>query len=184
MNEQPSKRLIHEAVGVFDDAVSLEAAIDDLESSGFDRAEISLLAGENAVVEKLGHHYARVTELEDDPEVPRSAFVSTQSIGDAKGALVGGLVYVGAVAAAGAMVASGGSALAAVIAASALGGAGGLIGTTLGQMVERHHADYLREQIDRGGLLLWVHARDDAHQQRAKAILSRHSAHDVHIHAV
>ncbi|WP_036281838.1 hypothetical protein [Methylocystis sp. ATCC 49242] len=55
---------MREVVGVFTDADTLQAAIDELMSSGFDRAEISLLAGEKAVDEKLGHKYKKVTELE------------------------------------------------------------------------------------------------------------------------
>ena len=39
---------------------SLQSAIDELLSSGFHRAELSLLASEHAVVEKLGHQYTKV----------------------------------------------------------------------------------------------------------------------------
>ena len=59
-------------------------------------AELSLLASEAAVEEKLGHRYRRVRDLADDPEVPRDAYVSTEAIGGAEGALIGGLMYVGA----------------------------------------------------------------------------------------
>lgn len=171
-----------EAVGVFDDLRSIEAAIDALLSNGFDRAEISLLAGQRAVEEKLGHRYRRVDDLEDDPVAPRAAYVSRESVGDAEGALVGGLFYVGAAAAAGAVFASGGT-LAAAIAASALaGGAGGVIGSVLASIVGKHHADYLQTQLDRGGLLLWIRTWDVEHEKRATRILSRHSAHDVHVH--
>jgi hypothetical protein len=173
-----------EAVGVFDGANSLQDAIDELLSSGFDRAEISLLASEHAVEEKLEHAYKKAAELEDDPTVPRVAYVSTESIGDAEGGLIGGLMYVGAVAAAGAVVATGGT-LAGVIAVAAMtGGAGGLIGSVLAKLVGYHHADYLQEQLDHGGLLLWVRTRDEEHERRARKILSKHSAHDVHIHAL
>jgi hypothetical protein len=78
---------IREAVGVFDTAESLEDAIDELQSSGFDRAELSLLASERTVEEKLGHAYRRVKELEDEARVPRTGFVSTESRGDAEGGL-------------------------------------------------------------------------------------------------
>jgi hypothetical protein len=173
-----------EAVGVFDDAATLQAAIDELLSSGFDRAEVSLLASEATVREKLGHAFEKVAELEDDQSVPRSAYVSTESRGDAEGGLIGGLVYVGAVAAAGAVVASGGTLAATIAAAAALGGAGGLIGSVLAKLIGDHHARYIQEQLDRGGLLLWVRTRDRAHERRAKDILSKHSAHDVHVHAL
>jgi hypothetical protein len=173
---------IREAVGVFSDAKTLEETVDELESSGFDRAMIGILAGEDAVVEKLGHRYEKVTELEDDAAVPRTAFVSTEAIGDAEGGLAGGLLYVGAVAAAGAVVATGGTLAAAIAAAVAGGAGGGAIGSVLAALVAQHHADYLREQIDHGGLLLWVRTLDPAHEEKAKAILSKHSGRDVHLH--
>jgi len=184
MSSTQSQETRTEAVGVFDDADSLQVAIDEIQSSGFDRADFSLLASENVVEDKLGHIYDKVTELEDDPSVPRAAYVSTEAVGDAEGGLIGGLVYVGALAAAGAVVASGGT-LAAVIAAAAMtGGAGGLIGSVLAKLVGDRHAHYLQEQIDHGGLLLWVRTWDKEHEQRAVEILSKHSAHDVHVHAL
>jgi len=167
---------------VFDDVEHLQTAIDELESSGFDRAEISLLAGSGAIESKLGHVYEKVEELEDDAKVPRSAYVSTESIGDAEGALIGGLFYIGALTAIGAVVASGGALLSVLAAAAVAGGAGGMAGAALAALVGQHHANYLQEQLDRGGLLLWVSTRDTAHVTRAKEILKRNSAHDVHIH--
>ena len=173
-----------EAVGVFDDAASLQAAIDELLSTGFNQAEISLLASEHAVEEKLGHAYEKVTELEDDPSTERTAYVSTESRGDAEGGLIGGLLYVGALAAAGAVVATGGTLAAAITAAAVAGGTGGLIGSVLAKLIGDHHARYLQEQLDHGGLLLWVRTRDQEHEKRAADILSKHSAHDVHTHAL
>jgi hypothetical protein len=172
----------HEAVGVFDSAEAFQAATDELLSSGFDRADLSILASERAVEEKLGHLYRRVDELEDNPKVPRAAYVSTEAIGDAKGALIGGLTFVGGVGAAGAMAAAGGALAGIIVAAAALGGASGLIGSTLGKMVEQHHADHLQAQLEKGGLLLWVRTRDTEHEVRAEGILRKHGAIDVHIH--
>lgn len=184
MSPTDQKNTQTEAVGVFDTAGPLQEAIDELLESGFDRAEISLLAGERTVEEKLGHAYEKVTELEDDTSVPRAAFVSTEAIGDAEGGLIGGLVYIGAVAAAGAVVATGGT-IAAVIGAAALaGGAGSLIGAVLAKLVGDHHAHHLQEQLDHGGLLLWVRTRDKDHEQRATQVLSKHSGKDVHIHSI
>lgn len=171
-----------EAVAVFHDPGAFEEAIDELLSSGFDRADLSLLAGEKTVEKKLGHIYEKVEELEDERAVPRTAFVSTEALGDAEGGLVGALVYVGAVATAGAMVASGGTLAGAIVAAAMMGGAGGLIGSALARLIDDHHAHYLHEQLDHGGLLLWVRTRDAEHERRAVEILSKHSAHDVHTH--
>jgi hypothetical protein len=175
---------LRQAVGVFDAAEALQEAADELESHGFDRADLSLLAGEHAVQAKLGHLYERVEDLEDDPDAPQTFFVSTESVGDAEGGLIGGLLYVGACAAAGAAVATGGP-LAAVIGAAAVGGgAGGVIGGILAGLVGKHHADYLQNQLEHGGLLLWVDVRDAEHEKRALEILGKHSAHDVHVHEI
>jgi len=115
MKIELESRAVHEAVGVFNRSEDFQDAIDELFSSGFHRAELSLLASERAVQEKLGHRYKKVSELQDDPRVPRTAYVSTEAIGGAEGGLIGALVYVGATAAAGAIVVSGGT-LAGVIA--------------------------------------------------------------------
>lgn len=173
-----------EAVAVFRTAGDLEDAIDELETAGFDRAAISLLASEKAVAEKLGRHYTRTESLEGDPAAPRVAFVSTASVGDAEGALIGGLIYVGALAAAGAVVATGGAMAAAIGAATAAGGASGIVGTALAAYVADHHARFLQEQLERGGILLWVQVRDAAMEKKALEVLSRHSTHDVHVHEI
>ena len=54
--------IVREAVAVFDDAESMESAVDEILSAGFDRAEVSLLSSEAAVEEKLGHAYERVKD--------------------------------------------------------------------------------------------------------------------------
>ena len=161
---------VREAVGVFADANTLQDAIDDLMSSGFDRADLSLLAAEHTVIEKLGHQYKKVADLEDDRAVPRCCYISTESIGDAEGGLIGGLLYVGAVAAAGPIIASGGTLAAALTAAALAGGAGGLIGSVLAKLVGDHHAHHLQEQLDHGGLLLWVRTWDAGDEKRAVEI--------------
>ena len=177
-------RLVREAVGVFQDAAALEAAVDSLLSQGFDRAEISLLAGEQAVESKLGAHYRRVQDLEDDPEAPRRAFVSTEAVGDAQGALIGGLIYLGGAVTAGALVATGGSLIGAAVGAALGGGAGGLLGSVLAGIFGDRHAQGLQEQLDHGGLLLWVRTRDTEHEEKALMVLENAGATDVHVHGL
>ncbi len=173
MATRSSLETVCEVVGVFHNAEDLESAIDELLSSGFDRAELSLLASEDAVATKLGGYYRPAGELADDPAVPRAAFVSTAAIGDAEGALIGGLAYVGATVAIGAVVMSGGALAAAVAAAALAGGAGGLIGSALAHWVGHHHAAYLHDQIDNGGLLLWVRAWNESDEARALEIIGK-----------
>lgn len=184
MNVGKNEAVVREAVAVFDSVAALEEAIDDLLRSGFDRAELSLVAGEQAVTEKLGHMYSKVEDVEDDAKIPRVAFVSKQTFGEAEGALVSGLMYVGAVAAIGAIVASGGVVAAMLTSAAMAGGAGGLVGALLASWLGEHHAEYLQKQLDRGGLLLWVRTWDSAREVKATGILKKHSAHDVHVHSL
>jgi len=179
---EDAKPVLREVVAVFHDAERLESAIDELQSSGFDRAEISLLASERTIEQKLGHRYERTSELMDADDVPRSAFVSSAAIGDAKGGLIGGLAYVGATLAAGAVVVAGGALTATIAAALAAGGTGGLIGLVLANWVGGRHAAYFDEQMEHGGLLLWVRAWSAQDEQRASAVLGKHCAGQVHVH--
>jgi hypothetical protein len=182
MNEQ--SETLREAVGTFASASDLQAAIDELLDSGFHRAELSLLAGEDAVNEQLDGHYASVAAIADDSSTPRTAYVSPEAIGDAQGGVVGGLAYAGAIVAAGAVAVSGGTIAATIVAATLLGGAGGVVGSILAKWLGDNHAHYLKTQLDRGGLLLWVRTRDAEAEERATDILRRHSSRDVHVHAL
>src|SRR5215468_181366 len=173
---------IREAVGVFHDERSLQAAVDALLIAGFDRSHLSLLAGQNTIEAKLGHRFEKVAELEDEPEAPTQVFVSVDSRTEGKGVLVGVLFYVGACAAAGAVVASGGTAALALIAGAVAGGGGGLIGAAFARFLEQRHAQRLQEQLDRGGLVLWVRTPDDEAERRAVDALSANGADDVHVH--
>jgi hypothetical protein len=184
MTETKDLPLVREAVAVFDKESDLHAAIDALLTSGFDHSDISLLASENTVERELGHRYEKVAEVEDDPEIPRTAYVSPESRGDGEGGAIGALMYVGATAGAGAIVASGGTLAGAIAAAVLAGGAGGLIGSVLATWIDRRHAKALQEQIDHGGLVLWVHTRDEAHEARARDILERHGGSDIHVHTL
>jgi hypothetical protein len=182
MATQSKLETVCEVVGVFHSPEHLESAIDELLNSGFDRAELSLLASEDAVAKKLGGHYQPTNTLADDPAAPRAAFVSSAAIGDAEGALIGGLAYVGATV--GAIVMSGGALGAAITAAVLAGGTGGAIGSVLARWVGHHHAAYLRSQIENGGLLLWVRAWNETDEARALEIIARHAADKVHSRSI
>jgi hypothetical protein len=177
----PSSR-VHEAVGVFHDTEAFQSAIDELLSSGFDRADLSFVGSREAVEQKLGHSYRSVRELEDNADVPTIAYVSTESIGDAEGAIAGALIYVGAVATAGLIIASGGTLAAAIAAATVAGVGGSALGALLDRFVERQHLQRIEEQLVRGGLLLWVHTSDPEHERRAVEVLKRNGGDDVHVH--
>lgn len=173
---------VREAVALFDNQSDLQAAIDDLLSHGFNQAEISLLASEAAVVQKLGSRYRKTALLADDPETPRADYVSPESIGDAQAVLIGAPLYVAATAAVGAILVSGGTLAAAIAGAIVAGGAGTAIGAVLARLVGQRHAKHMEEHLEHGGLLLWVRTWQAEDERKAVDILARHSGKDVHVH--
>jgi hypothetical protein len=173
---------IPEAVGVFDSYESLQQAFYDLRMVGFSRLDISLLAKQEVLEKKLGKAYWRAPELEDDPNAPRAAFVSEEAIGELEGAMVGGFFFLGSYIAMGAMLTAA-STVAASIAAIAIGGAPALvIGALLARRIGKHHKDYYANELEHGGILLWVRVRDQAREELAVKIMQGHSGRDVHIH--
>ena len=174
-----------EAVAVFHDVPSFQAAIDDLLSAGFDHADINVLAPEDRVASKLERAaYKSTAELEDDPEVPRIGYVPGETIGDAEGAVIGAGIYAPAIAGGLAVAASGGTILGAFAAAAIAGGAGGLIGAALARVIGNEYARHLDQHLNHGGLLLWVRTCGAEREQKALVILRRHSAEDVHLHEI
>ena len=181
MAETPGTATVREAVAVFNDVSSLESAVDDLRAAGFAEDQISLLAGHETVEQTLGHMYQRVEELEDDPSAPRTAFVSGKNMDARENRLLGSLTILPTVIAAGTVVATAGAVAAAVVGTAV---AGALLGTVFAHWMDRRHADWLQEQLDRGGILLWVQTPTEEDERKAMEVLTRYSTHDVHIHEI
>ena len=173
---------IPEAVGVFDSFEDLQKAFYDLRMVGFSRYDISLLGSQEVLKEKLGKAYWQASELEDDPNAPRAAFVSEEAIGELEGGIAGGFFFLGSYVAMAAMLTAA-STVAASIAAIAIGGVpAAVIGTLLARRVGKHHKEYYATQIEHGGILLWVRVADKAREDVAVKIMKEHSGHDVHVH--
>ena len=170
-----------EAVAVFEDVGDLDEAVRGLLDSGFGSDDLSLLAGRHTVERKLGHAYQKVEELEDDPNVPRIAYRKPIDPAAAEGNYIGAITWAPPLLAAGAVVASTGLITGLVVGAAV---AGGLAANVLGHVVDQRHANWLQEQLDAGGILLWVRVKDDEAAELAVHILTRHAVHDVHIHEV
>jgi hypothetical protein len=77
----------------------------------------------------------------------------------------------------------GGTLVAAGVTAAAVGAVGG-VGALLGKAYGKSQHTFLREQLERGGILVWVRTPDPAAEERAQFILRKYSAHDVHVHEV
>ncbi|HET8727937.1 MAG TPA: hypothetical protein VFO41_10530 [Alphaproteobacteria bacterium] len=175
---------VREAVGIFDTADQLLAAAEDLREAGFDHADLSLMASDKAIEEKLGERYRRAEDLADDPRTPRVAYVGREETGTGAGFLAGGLGYVGAAVATGAVVASGGALAPAIAAAVAGGAGGGALGAVLGKVLDTRYHEGLEHQIDRGGLLLWVNVRRPENEEKAMELLRRHGGRNVEVHDI
>ena len=175
---------VREAVGVFRDPACLEAAVDELEVSGFDRAAISVLATDEKARGQLDRLYRTIKEVEDSGRVSRAAFVSSDSRVEGEAAAVGIPLYIGGFAGALAVAAAGG-ALALTIAAAIAGGAVGAgLGALLAASIARHHSAHVQELLENGGLILWVTVSDPDAEKRAIAVLNKMGGHDVHVHEI
>lgn len=174
---------VPEAVGVFDKFEDFQAAFYDLRMVGFSRYDISLLAKQGVLEEKLGKAYWCASDLEDNPDAPRAAFVSEEAVGELEGAIAGGFFFLGSYIAMAAMLTAA-STLAASIAAIAIGGSPALVlGVLLARRVGKQHKDYYANQIEHGGILLWVRVHDKSREDMAVKIMKGHSGRDVHVHA-
>lgn len=171
-----------EAVGVFENFESFQKAFYDLRMVGFSRYDLSVLGSDDALQEKFGTAYMRAKDMEDDPQVPRAAFVSEEGIGELEGVLVGGAFFIPSYIAMAAMAAAGGAAAATAAAVAIVGVPAAAIGLLLARRAQQHHKDYYADQIARGGILLWVRVADEEREQLAVDILKGHSGKDVHVH--
>jgi hypothetical protein len=178
MTEQAA---IREMVAVFDSREALENAIEDLQSNGFDRTQLSLLASRDTVEEQLRHPVADVHEVADDPATPRSEPLERPDVGNVMGVAVGPPAAFAALATAGVIALAGGPlAGIAVGALAAGGGVGALLAKSFNDQVV---ADF-QDQIERGGILLWVSLRAPEQEAEARGILARHATGEVRVHEV
>lgn len=175
---------VREVVGIFDDVYHLRDAMTDLQQNGFMRQELSFLADEKTVREKMGRYYSKVHDIADDYRTPRAMFMPDEPVGEAEAAVIGVPLYVAAATATTVVVATGGTLLTALVAAGVAGLGAGAIGAVLARYIADHHAHHIQQQIEKGGMILWVHSRNPGQERKAREILQKHAATDIHIHDV
>lgn len=180
--------MIHEAVAVFKDADDLQSAIDALQQNGFMQHEMSVLSAEKTIEEKLSHIYKRPDDRAhskaSDPAAPRTVFIPREVMNEAESVLIGVPFYVAATAGTVIAVASGGT-IPTAIAAAVLAGAGGAaLGSIMARYVARRHKEEIQTQLGDGGMVLWVHLRSPAQEQRAIDILTHNGGQNVHVHDI
>ncbi len=165
-------------VGLFDDFTEAQRVVQDLESAGFNRSDISVVANQTAAVPG-GSAATGTTGSEETANAAGAGATTGGLVGGAIGLLTGlGLLVIpgiGPVLAAGTLAtALGSTALGAGIGAAA----GGLIGGLTHVGVPEEEAGYYAEGVRRGGTLVTVNSPDERTDE-AVAILNRHNAVDV-----
>ena len=169
-------------VGLFRSPDSLEAAISALTSAGWDRSELSLLGQKSTFDPKPPIGGETAEQAADDPGTSRAPVVSEPDIRRGRTLATSLAGVAAAFLAAGATVASGGTVLVAIIGAAAAGGGAAAAAEALGQWAGKSRADFLHEQIERGGIMLWVMLRSPDQEAKAREILMRHGAELIHAH--
>lgn len=147
---------------VFEDRQKAEHAIELLETSGFQRSEISVLMTDVVARDTSSHVASKVSE---------GAAIGATT-GGALGAVVGSLVAVGSLVVPGLAFVAAGPLVAALAGAGAGGAAGTLIGGLVGAGIPESDATLYDERLRRGGVLVGVYA-DDERSELAKRMLSR-----------
>lgn len=146
----------------FDDAVAA------LERAGLDRAQVGALGPEERLPEVCRGEASSVgVETPDDRQQERVLFSS----------LAGTVAGLGGAAAAGA--ATGGLAVPMLIAALAAGGGAIGLSELFGAKHEDDHDAWAAEQVGRGGLVLFVTARDEAQRAEARRVIEAQGGSDL-----
>jgi hypothetical protein len=149
-----------EAVGVFAERESFQAAVDELKSTGFDHADLSVLATHEAIE-------AASTEKESWREV-FNAFVN--EIRYEHPLFASSMIFL----AGGPVTAT----IAGIIAAA--------VGTLavkdiIDEVVARPHTEEFTEAVEAGGAILWVRCPSVERERDAMAILEKNGATNVHV---
>jgi outer membrane lipoprotein SlyB len=175
----PSTTNTREVVGVFMTANDLQNAIRELEAIAFPRHSISIMGERSALEKTFGSKAVSPDIALNASNTPRQApsRPEEQTIGAA--GIIGGSAYIGAM---GLALSAGAVAFPAIISAAVLGGiSGGTVGALLTKIMGDRYERHIREQIEEGGLLLWVQTPDKDREDSARHIYIKNNAYNVHV---
>jgi hypothetical protein len=159
-------------VGLYEDIGDAQATINDLVRSGFDRADISLVASNRWTDEDFPAAGVEVDQVGTD-------VATGMATGGVIGGLGGVLLGLGALAipGIGPIIAAG--PLVAGLAGAGVGAAvGGLVGALVSWGVPQEEADLYAESVRRGGILVGLKV-DESRVEKAVGIMNRYNPIDV-----
>jgi hypothetical protein len=161
---------------VFHDAEAFVGALDALLRAGFDRSSVSVLAGHEAVKD----HFGRIPDVNlmaDRRDTPREDLDAEGALYSAIRTIAETIAIIGQIGMAGVAYAVGGPI---GIASGASTAADLTVSDVLGSYVGRQYRDRYAESIREGGVIAWVHVRDDAQRNSARTTLKVSGAEHVH----
>ena len=159
----------HLVTGIFASRESAEQSVDELIHAGFAANDVSLLMSETT----QGREFA----IKSSTKAPEGA-VTGAAIGGALGAVAAGLAAVASITIPGFALVAAGPIVAAITGLGAGAAAGGLTGALVGLGIPEHEAKFYHDEIQRGRILVGVHADKDRAAQ-AKSIMNAAGAEKV-----
>jgi hypothetical protein len=176
---------VREVVGVFHSRKRLNDAVQELLLAGFDRADIDVMAGLDAVQQRLGFVFVASEELPDIPQVPRRPFIAPEDVTLTQAMTVGIFAFIGAAVAVLIVFTSGGSTASTGLAAL-LGAvlAGGVAARLMARAFRRAEDEALEAIMAARGIALWVRMHSDEREDQARRILERHGGSAVRVHEI
>jgi len=154
-------QISREAVGIFKDRTSFEAAVHHLLEAGFERADLSVLDGHESL------------DVAGEPGKPWK---------DVLTAMVGEIKYEGSLVAAGAILLAGGPTAALIASIIGAATAGVAAKEVLDEVTSTPDSEDFTNALAAGGLILWVACADATHEAGALKVLAQFDAANVHIH--
>ena len=161
---------------IFHDADTFTQALGALLAAGFDRASISVLADHDAVQDHFGR-IPDVDELADRPDTPREDLDTEGSLHKAIRFIAETAAIIGEIGVAGAAFAVGGPVGTASGAATATDVS---LNDVFTRYIDRQYHDRFEESVRDGGVVCWVHVRDDKERDTANATLEASGGEHVH----
>jgi hypothetical protein len=168
------KEKSYEIVGIFSNIEELDQAVDELFVHGFDSSSLSVLANEESMGKQLKKQ--KVDMLADNSKVPRSAFFAEENFSLECGAIISVISYIGAMVA----VFANAKGLPFIF-TFIIAGVISIFSIILAYIVGKRHKTYIEQQLQKGGLLLWVQLKKESQKTIVIKIFKKNNARKIHL---
>lgn len=161
---------------IFHNADAFTAALGALLDAGFDRAAISVLADHDAVKDHFGR-IPSADELANRPDTPREDLDTEGALHKAIRFIAETVAIIGEIGVAGAAFAVGGPV---GVASGAATAADRSLSDVFTRYIDHQYHDRFEASVRDGGVVCWVHVRDDKARDTAIAVLKKSGGEHVH----